>query len=550
MTHQTVPTSSRVLSIIGAALLAAMVAAEAAPGSDPLSTLRDAIERHERDGDYRSMILAAVELRDTARAPEDRIHAQRSLGRGYALLGDQDRAVEALSEAMGQVRPGMSPTLLAELYRDTAGMLGELGRYEQALSLVERGLGALREENEPDLEAALLVMRGSILGALGRLDEAMASIEQAMDRPLSTPRQEIMRRNNLGMIHKWRGELEPALSAFEAVYRQALEAGSEQLIVYGLLELGDVERLLGNRSDARMHLEDALGRAEAAGEERWQLFAHNYLAELEAEQGNAEAEARHRDAVAAIRSALQGQAVENRARVLEVSLEVLEREREIEQLRMERALQEVQLERGRTLILLAAIAGVLLLFALWLAVQQSRVRASANRELDQLANTDTLTGLRNRRYFIDHLRRRMTDETVRGALILIDVDRFKRVNDDHGHEVGDVVLRDVAQRIQAMMRSEDTVARWGGEEFLAFLPKCTADAALQVAERIREAIDSTPVIHDDATLSVTATLGVAEIGDDGDFERALRDADHALYRGKQSGRNCVRIATPDRSAMS
>lgn len=509
------------------------------------SALRESIERHERESDYRAMILAAVELRDIASSPEDRIHAQRSLGRAYALLGDVDRAVEALSQAVELVQPDMPPELLAELYRDTAGMLGELGRYEQALALVERALDTLDGIEAPDLEAALLVMQGSILGALGRLDAAMASIEQAMDHPLSTPRQEIMRRNNLGMIHKWRAELDQALPAFRAVYDLALEQGSEQLIVYGLLELGDVERQLGNIEDARMHLVDALRRAETAEEDRWQLFAHTYLAELEAADGNPDAAAGHRDAATRLQAEMQGEANENRARVLEISLEVLEREKEIDRLQMERELQAMEIERGRTLILLAAIVGVLLLIALWLAIQQSRVRASANRELDELANTDTLTGLRNRRYFIDHIRRRAASGQARGALILIDLDQFKRINDDHGHEVGDIVLKEAAGRIQAMMRAEDTVARWGGEEFLAFLPDCDGEAAVQVAERIREAIHEPPILHDGATQSITATLGVAEVDHDQDFDRSFRRADAALYRGKQAGRDCVRLAEAD-----
>lgn len=550
MDRSVTPIDRPAVLVILFALLAFAAAAPALPQDDPdglqsPSALREAIERHERDSDYRSMILAAVELRDSASSAEDRIRAQRSLGRAYALLGDFDRALDALSQAVEQVEPGMSPELLAELYRDTAGMLGELGRYEQALSLVERALDTLEGSELPDLQTALLVMQGSILGALGRLDEAMTSIEAAMDRPLSTPRQEIMRRNNLGMIHKLRGELDRALPAFQTVYERALEQGSEQLIVYGLLELGDVERQLGNLDDARMHLEDALARSEAAGEDRWQLFAHTYLAELETADANPDAAAGHRDALSRLQAAMQDEAVENRARVLEISLEVLEREKQIDRLQMERELQEIRLERGRTLTLLAAIAGALLLVALWLAIRQSRVRATANRELDKLANTDTLTGLRNRRFFVDHMRHRAADGQMRGALVLIDLDQFKRINDDHGHEVGDVVLKEAAGRIQAMMRAEDTLARWGGEEFLAFLPGCDGEAAVRVAERIRAAINDPPILHNGATRSITATLGVAEVHLGEDLDRSFRRADAALYQGKQAGRDCVRLAGPD-----
>lgn len=514
-------------------------------GSDSVAVqeLRQTIEQSEQDGDYRAMILAAVELRDRGATPEDWIFAQRSLGRGYALLGDFERAVDALSAAVEQVQPGIPQQLLAEIYRDTAGMLGELGRYDQSLSLVERGLDALTGSEVPELEAELLVMKGSVLGALGRLDEAMASIEQAMDRPLATDRQRIMRRNNLGMIHKWRGDLDAALPEFEAVYEQALAADSEQLIVYGLLELGDVERQLGELNTARRHLQEALRRAEAAGEDRWTLFAHMYLAELAAAEGDEGTAELHRETVQRIQTEIQDDTMANRARVLEISLEVMEREQEVERLQLERELQSAQLERGRTLLLLGSAIAGLLVIALWLAIQRNRVRATANRELDRLANTDPLTGLNNRRYFLDHMRRLVVGGAAEGALILIDLDRFKQVNDDHGHDHGDAVLKAVSDRIQSIMRGEDALARWGGEEFLIFLPRCDVEAAERVAERIRCAIHQPPITHDDVQHSITATFGVTAFEPGQGLDDALRWADEAMLHGKRGGRNRIQRST-------
>lgn len=520
-------------------------ARDASPGLGPKPDLRQTIEQSEQAGDYRAMILAAVELRYRGTTPEDRIFAQRSLGRGYALLGDFERAVDALSRAVELVQPGMPPQLLAAIYRDTAGMLGELGRYEQSLSLVERGLDALSDTNVPELEAELLIMKGSVLGALGRLDEAMASIEQAMGRPLATERQRIMRRNNLGMIHKWRGDLAAALPEFEAVHAQALAADSEQLIVYGLLELGDVERQLGDLSAARRHLEEALRRAEAANEDRWILFAHTYLAELAAAENDEGTAELHRETVQRIQSEIQDDTMADRARVLEISLEMMEREQQVERLQLERELQEVRLARGRTLMLLGAVAAGLLLIALWLAVQKSRVRAETNRELDRLANTDVLTGLHNRRFFIDYMRHRVLEDQAQGALVLIDLDRFKHVNDEHGHDHGDAVLKSVAERIQSMMRAEDVLARWGGEEFLAFLPGCDDDAAERAAERIRDAIHQPPIEYDGVSHTMTATLGIARLKPGQTLDETFRSADEALLAGKQDGRNRVRRSGRD-----
>lgn len=513
------------------------------PLAEASAGLRATIEEAEAQSDFRAMILAAVELRDTAEVVEDRIYAQRSLGRGYALLGDFERAVDELSSAVADADPSLSPTLLAEIYRDAAGMLGEVGRPEQALALIDRGLATLVLPQDVELETELLLMRSSVLGLLGRLDESLSTIKDAMDRPLSIPRQQIKRRNNLGMIHKLRGELNSALSEFRVVYERAQAVGSEQLIVYALLELGDVERQLGDLRAARSHLDNALTRAESAGEARWALFAHMYLAELATDEGNEDAAAGHYETVQSIRSDLQDASMANRARVLEISLEVLEREKEVKRLQIEGELQEMQLQRSRNMLLLGALAAFFLLVALVLAIQKSKMRATANRELDRLANTDVLTGLHNRRYFLDQLRRCVRDGTAEGALIMNDIDHFKKVNDRYGHDHGDAVLHAGAERIQSMMRTGDVLARWGGEEFLAFLPGCSDAAARQVADRILATIQSPAIVHEGVEHHITATLGVSRLDGAQDLDTAVRNADEALRQGKQDGRNQVRYST-------
>jgi diguanylate cyclase (GGDEF)-like protein len=128
-------------------------------------------------------------------------------------------------------------------------------------------------------------------------------------------------------------------------------------------------------------------------------------------------------------------------------------------------------------------------------------------------------------------------------VILIDLDRFKRINDRYGHDHGDAVLIEAGRRIQATMRENDSLARWGGEEFLAFLPGCPLAVAQAIGERMRDAIRSAPMVHEDVAHQVTATLGVATVGADRNFDAAIQRADTALYAGKQNGRDCVRVGT-------
>lgn len=172
---------------------------------------------------------------------------------------------------------------------------------------------------------------------------------------------------------------------------------------------------------------------------------------------------------------------------------------------------------------------------------QERLRADLDRSLE-MAVTDPLTGLRNRRYVRRHLEGVLRNSGA--AVLLIDVDRFKSVNDTYGHAAGDDVLREVAERVRGHLRAADVVARYGGEEFLVVMSGATAEDGQLVAERLRSAISTVPIQADGRTLSVTASVGVAA-GEMGALsDEVVSAADAALYRAKNNGRNRVELAVP------
>ncbi|MEV6873004.1 diguanylate cyclase [Amycolatopsis sp. NPDC051128] len=172
-----------------------------------------------------------------------------------------------------------------------------------------------------------------------------------------------------------------------------------------------------------------------------------------------------------------------------------------------------------------------------------------NTELEQVSSTDTLTGLPNRRHLEEQL------EKLRSAarrhkepltVILFDIDHFKRVNDTYGHVVGDLVLREFAHRLSAQVRREDTVCRWGGEEFLVILPGTDIDHARPVAERIRRAISAPPMIVAGHHLAITVSGGCA-LGPGDSMDELIRQADARLYEAKDMGRNRI-VAPPPADA--
>lgn len=196
---------------------------------------------------------------------------------------------------------------------------------------------------------------------------------------------------------------------------------------------------------------------------------------------------------------------------------------------------------GRSIISLAVFFAVMIVL-LWVLASRSEELASARTEariFAEQAVTDTLTGLANRRQLDDELDRRIAGAHRHQqplSVALIDIDRFKAINDRLGHQAGDHVLIEITRRLSGSVRTTDVLGRWGGEEFLLISPHTDHEAALELAERCRaEVADATFP----AAVHLTASFGVATLVAAEDARSLVRRADHALYRAKNEGRDRV-----------
>lgn len=175
-------------------------------------------------------------------------------------------------------------------------------------------------------------------------------------------------------------------------------------------------------------------------------------------------------------------------------------------------------------------------------------RANAYSKVLQYATLDALTNLNNRRQFETRLKQEIAITKRQNnplCAMMIDIDFFKKVNDTYGHASGDEVLRTVASVIKAQLRESDIPARYGGEEFAVLLPYTHIDEAKIVGERLRKAVEETTVSLDNLNINVTISMGLAEFRQDESGEELFAQADKALYKAKESGRNrvvCAKIS--------
>lgn len=174
------------------------------------------------------------------------------------------------------------------------------------------------------------------------------------------------------------------------------------------------------------------------------------------------------------------------------------------------------------------------------AQSANRALRAANAELARLAAEDRLTGAASRRHFEDRAEREIERARRYGAplsLVLMDIDRFKSINDRFGHVAGDRVLVEVARRVREQLRAVDVFARWGGEEFAILLPECRVEEAMNMAERLRAMLAGEPI---EEVGVVTSSFGVTELGPGESLDDLLTHADRALYAAKNARRNAVR----------
>lgn len=303
----------------------------------------------------------------------------------------------------------------------------------------------------------------------------------------------------------------------------------------------------GRHLEALPHLQSALALAQNAKFTLDEAKAHHLLAIIHRANGNAALALTHLERASELDQRVYKDNLKEKVSQLMVRLDTANRKAELEtaRLRNESLQKDAALHR-HIIALVTSISVLLLVTAILLAVLYQKKKQTADL-LRTLSRTDTLTGLLNRRAMAEALQREMVRIARSGenlSVILSDIDHFKRFNDHYGHQCGDAVLKQVANALQGVLRKNDQIARWGGEEFLILLPGNGAKEGALVAEKLRACVERESLHWDDMELSITMSFGVAACGPGKEIDHCILLADQALYSAKERGRNQVAMAEP------
>ena len=306
-------------------------------------------------------------------------------------------------------------------------------------------------------------------------------------------------------------------------------------------------RVLAARNRTGEALKDAdavLANVRDLGDRILERAMLDLLSELQLRAGDAASAFETRKAHQKLDKELAIDVSARRIALLESSLERQRADAERQLLQRDNAIQALRLNRQRLIfiVLLAGFATVLVIAALLYARYRSTLRhrnelRESRDELQRVANTDALTGLANR-----HAAARALDERLGRipdplTVMLLDLDEFKRINDGHGHQAGDAVLREAAARMRAALPAGALLGRWGGEEFIVVLDGAPGREPAAIAEALRAAVAAAPVPFEGATIPVTVSIGLATAFAGDGIDALLAEADAALYRAKHAGRN-------------
>lgn len=518
-----------------------------------------------------------------------------------ALAGKSEAAIVKLTAIEPIAFRTANPQALWNFYSALGNAQLTVGRFELALASALKGLQFAKEHTQGETAAHMrsLNLIANVYMAMTNWDKALQVVQEGL--VIATEAGSVKLAGtfylNQGAIFTSLGRAKPALESYERALKIGQQAGLVGLQGTALNNIGDGYLIARNYPKAEVYARQALLKFQEAGEmggvataqsnvgfaligqgkvkegvsEVRAAIEFNREAGAKADQEEIlgelgrmyEAAGMYREAVATIREqqALTAQLFradrEKSVATLQEQFDSVQRQKQIEWLARENSLKDAEISNQRLQKIVTALGAVVtimggvFIFLLYRRVKKTNQKLrEANLQLEFHSVRDPLTGLFNRRSFLDLMGRRSIDSKTgrRGddnpdGLMILDVDFFKNINDTLGHAGGDVVLVEIAKRLNSTVRDTDIVMRWGGEEFLIYSPKANTEHLKSLAHRVLKVIGESPMEVAGKSMTITVTGGFLSLPFSGlsetdcNWEKAMQIADMALYLGKVNGRN-------------
>ncbi|MES2150598.1 MAG: GGDEF domain-containing protein [Pseudomonadota bacterium] len=465
-------------------------------------------------------LQAAVALARQYGQPIQSTMALTALTNLYAQMKEFDKGFETLEEASRAAAKANSPGRMASLRNAEYGLAIDTHQPQRGLDALLAGLALERKIGARSMIAVTLVNLSDSYIKQRNYARTIAYAGEAIDAARLIGRQDIeaTARVNIGEALLGMGRVAEGRRSFEAGMAYYEKSGNKPQLQTILSEYGDALERAGDMGGAvaAYHRERALS---------------NELFEKQRQKAMLE---------------------------LQEKYETEKQQRQIQLLSRENLIKSAELDNRRLqqrvwwlLALVFALASVIVGILYRKVRHANAALEEKNLELKHQSSRDPLTGLYNRRHFQEFMRSHLqvekrgagtSGEEIVGALFLLDVDHFKHVNDSYGHAAGDAVLKMIAENLREILRETDMIVRWGGEEFLAFLPAIPRSGLEEIARRLLTGISAHSIDYQDSKISVNVSLGFAPFPlvpgrHPLPWERAVNLVDMALYLAKAHGRN-------------
>jgi diguanylate cyclase (GGDEF)-like protein len=497
-----------------------------------------------------------------ARSPDVslRILVQISSGESFAEEGNFPVALNKLQGAVTLARQSGDPLQVAVALKSLAYLYGQMREFDKGFEAIGEAERLAEQINSPGrlaifktTEYILAVNNGDVARGTKALLSALA-LERSIDAAAMVSNTLVNLADSYLKQQDWRRALTYAQQALE----QAQKLNDDALAATARVNVGQAYLGMGRLAEGKRQIEQGMDWYQRSGnkpDQQGVLVEYGDALERAGDLAGALA-AYHRE------RALSNELFETRRQKammeLQEKYEADKRQRQIEMLRQENQVKSTELDNRRLqqriwwlLALVFALASVIV-GILYRKVRNANAQLEEkNQELKQQSARDPLTALYNRRHFQEFMRSHQElerrgagtsgDEIV-SAMFLLDVDHFKNINDTYGHGAGDAVLREIADALREILRETDMIVRWGGEEFLAFLPAVPRGSLDEVARRLLAGIPERAIEYQGTRLSVNVSIGfapfpLAQGGGGISWERAINIVDMALYLAKGHGRN-------------